>query len=32
MILEGRISDGDTVHVTAGDGGLLIDGVAAVAA
>ena len=32
MILEGRISDGDTVHVTTGDGGLVIDGVEAAAA
>jgi ATP-dependent Clp protease ATP-binding subunit ClpB len=32
MILEGRIKDGQTVHVTAGDRGLIIDGVAAAAA
>jgi ATP-dependent Clp protease ATP-binding subunit ClpB len=32
MILQGRIKDGQTVHVTAGDRGLIIDGVAAAAA
>ena len=32
MILEGRIKDGDRVRITAGDGGLIIDGVAAAAA
>jgi ATP-dependent Clp protease ATP-binding subunit ClpB len=31
MILEGRIREGDTVHVTASDRGLIIDGVAAAA-
>jgi len=32
QILEGRINDGDTVHVTAGDGALVINGVKAEAA
>jgi ATP-dependent Clp protease ATP-binding subunit ClpB len=32
MILEGRIEDGDEVHVTAGDGGLIINGQVAEAA
>lgn len=31
-ILEGRIKDGDTVHIDAGTGGLMLDGVAAEAA
>ncbi|MBW7849294.1 MAG: ATP-dependent chaperone ClpB [Rhodospirillales bacterium] len=32
LLLEGRIEDGSTVHVSAGEGGLIIDGVAAEAA
>ncbi len=32
MILEGRVNDGETVHVSAGEGGLLINGVKAEAA
>lgn len=32
LILEGRILDGDTVHVSAGEGGLLINGLEAEAA
>ncbi len=32
MILDGSISDGDHVHVTAGEGGLIINGVTAEAA
>ncbi len=28
MLLEGKIADGDTVHVTADQDGLLIEGVA----
>ena len=32
MILEGRIHEGDTVHVTAGDRGLVLNGVEAAAA
>jgi hypothetical protein len=32
MILEGRIREGDTVHVTAGDRGLILGGVEAAAA
>jgi len=32
MILEGRIADGETVHISAGEGGLLVNGVKAEAA
>jgi ATP-dependent Clp protease ATP-binding subunit ClpB len=32
MILEGQIKDGDRVRITAGDGGLIIDGARAAAA
>ena len=32
LILEGKVTDGETVHVSAGEGGLVINGVEAVAA
>jgi ATP-dependent Clp protease ATP-binding subunit ClpB len=32
MILDGSIADGETVHVSAGEGGLLVNGVKAEAA
>jgi len=32
MLLAGKIADGDTIHVSAGDGGLLINGELAAAA
>jgi ATP-dependent Clp protease ATP-binding subunit ClpB len=32
LLLAGKISDGDAVHVSAGDGGLLINGELAEAA
>jgi len=32
LILEGKVAEGETVHVSAGDGGLVINGVKAAAA